>query len=89
VQNFSQKYGWEIFPISVDGEVLGEFPQSKKDNGISKEMGIEVFPALVIVDPKKNVVTPIAYGLISTDKIEENIVVQYQDVIGKSDARMR
>jgi len=81
VQNFSKKYGWEILPISVDGEVLDELPQSKKDNGIAREMGVKVFPALVIVDPKKNTATPIAYGLISTDKIEENIALQYQDVV--------
>ncbi len=80
VKEFSQKYGWETLAISVDGEIIVDFPNSKIDNGISQTMGINVFPSLVVINPRKNSVTPIAYGLVSMDKIEENIEVQYQDL---------
>lgn len=79
VQEFSQKYGWEALNISVDGEILN-LPNGKSDNGITTQMGIKVFPALVVVDPKKNTVTPVAFGLFSMNKIEENLVFQFQGV---------
>ena len=78
VRDFSKKYGWQALFVSVDGDVLEEFPDSKVDNGIAREMGIQHYPALIVVDPIKNIATPVAYGLISADKIEENLILQFK-----------
>ncbi|MCH9625622.1 MAG: hypothetical protein S4CHLAM123_07980 [Chlamydiales bacterium] len=81
VQEFSEKYGWEVLNVSVDEVVLEQLHNTKKDNGISKKMEIALFPALVVVDPRNDIVHPIAFGLVSIDKIEENIMLQFQEVM--------
>ncbi len=40
-------------------------------------MGIDLFPALVVVDPESNTATPIAYGIFTIDKFEENLAIQF------------
>jgi len=78
VKNFSEKYGWAVVAISVDGTILDEFGKPQIDNGISKTMEIAIFPALFVVNPKKKTATPIATGFVSLDQIEENIVLQFK-----------
>ncbi|MFI5342799.1 MAG: type-F conjugative transfer system pilin assembly protein TraF [Chlamydiales bacterium] len=60
VQEFAQKYGWEVIAISSDGTLLERFVNNQLDNGIIQQLGIEVFPSLFLVHPKNSEVTPIA-----------------------------
>jgi len=78
VKDFSEKYQWEILAISVDGVALETLP-TQRDNGLSQKLEVQAFPALMIIDPITDNVTPVAYGLLSLEKIEENIVLQYSE----------
>ena len=78
IKKFSERYNWEVTAISVDGAFLDGFSTSRADNGISKELGISFFPALFVFDPKEKEATPIAYGVVSLDQIEERIILQFQ-----------
>ncbi len=78
VKNFSNKYTWKVIGISVDGKILEAF-DTKLDNGISKKFGITVFPSLILVNPKEDIVAPISFGLASLDQIEENLFVQFSN----------
>lgn len=78
VSNFSEKYNWEVLAISMDGVFFKEFPSSKIDNGISSQMGISIFPALFVVNPNDQTATPVAYGLVSLDQIEEKVILQFK-----------
>jgi len=76
VKQLSDKYGWKVLGISQDGSVLPEFPESKRDNGISQAWGIKGVPAVFVVNPETEQVTPIGHGLISLDQLERNLILQ-------------
>jgi len=76
VKQLSDKYGWKVLGISQDGLMLQEFPDSKRDNGISQAWGIKGVPAVFVVNPETEQVTPIGHGLISLDQLERNLILQ-------------
>jgi conjugal transfer pilus assembly protein TraF len=78
VKYFSEKYSWKVVAISVDGVLLDGFEEARVDNGISKQIGIAVFPALFVINPQEKSATPVAYGFVSLDQIEENILLQFK-----------
>jgi len=73
VKRFSQKHGWKVLAISMDGGKLAEFPEAKSDNGISKRLNIAHLPALVALHPQTGQLIPLAYGLVSESEIEDRI----------------
>lgn len=73
VKRFSQKYGWSVLGISLDGGKVAEFPQAKQDNGIAKRLQITHVPALIAIHPQKGHAIPLAYGMISESEIEARI----------------
>lgn len=73
VKNFSNKYNWSIIAITLDGKTIPEFPDARVDNGISHKLKISSVPALIMVEPKENKVSPIAVGAISEEEIIERI----------------
>lgn len=73
IKRFSQKHGWSVLPISMDGGTLPEFPDAKRDNGISKRLQIAHIPALVAIHPTTGKLIPLAYGLVSESEIEDRI----------------
>lgn len=74
VKSFSKEYGISIFAISVDGKVLKDFENSKVDTGQAKKMNIKYFPALYLVNPKKEEYKPLAYGFISEDDLARRML---------------
>ncbi|MDP3334468.1 MAG: type-F conjugative transfer system pilin assembly protein TraF [Alphaproteobacteria bacterium] len=76
VKQLSEKYGWKVLGISQDGHVLPEFPETKRDNGISQAWGIKGVPAVFVVNPETEQVIPIGHGLISLDQLERNLILQ-------------
>jgi conjugal transfer pilus assembly protein TraF len=79
VLEFAKKYGWEIIAISRDGILLDGFSDNHPDNGTIQKLGIEHFPSLFLVHPKKGDIRPISYGLASIDRIERNIELQFSN----------
>jgi conjugal transfer pilus assembly protein TraF len=77
VQEFAQKYGWEVRAISKDGVLIEGFVHNHIDNGSIHQLGIELFPSLFLVNPKTAAITPVAFGLASVDRIEANIELQF------------
>jgi conjugal transfer pilus assembly protein TraF len=74
VKAFSQKYGFEVKAISADGGELAEFPEAVADNGtIALINPGGVYPALYLVNPKTNLVQPIAWGMVNEIDLEQNI----------------
>jgi conjugal transfer pilus assembly protein TraF len=73
VQQFANKYGWQVIAISVDGGVVPGFKEILPDNGLVAKWKVSVLPALFAVDPKTEHVLPIAYGLTALDQMEERI----------------
>jgi conjugal transfer pilus assembly protein TraF len=74
IKNFSKAYGISIIPISLDGEISPEFPDSQIDKGQAAKLNVTVTPALFAVNPKSKKVIPIAYGLISQEDLRQRIL---------------
>jgi conjugal transfer pilus assembly protein TraF len=71
VKGFSQKYGWSVLAVSLDGGTLSEFPEARRDNGIATRLQISHVPALIALHPRTGQFIPLAYGLVSESEIEE------------------
>lgn len=73
VKRFSQKYGWSVLGISLDGGTLPEFLNAKQNNGIAERLNISHVPALIALHPKTGQLIPLAYGMISESEIEQRV----------------
>ncbi len=79
VQEFSTQHQWMVKPVSVDGVTLNNFPKSLRDSSVAVEMGVAIFPALYLVNMATLEATPIAFGMVTTGQIEENIIIQFEE----------
>lgn len=70
-----KQYGIEIFPISLDGGGLPDFPNPKVDQGAAASLGVTVVPALFLGSKSSGSIAPIGYGAISLTEIVERIYV--------------
>lgn len=70
VKDFSNKYGWEVIAISVDGGKVKEFPGALADYGLLTKWRVPALPALFAVNPTTEEVLPLAFGLTTLAEIE-------------------
>lgn len=85
VRDFSEKYGWKTIAISVDSIEIKGFTSRKKNNGLVQTLGIDLVPALYLIDPKKDIAVPVSFGLVAMDQIEDNIALQFKELNEKYD----
>ncbi|MFT3819876.1 MAG: conjugal transfer protein TraF [Rubrivivax sp.] len=80
---FQDKYGFTVFPVTMDGGVLPDFPNSARDAGLS-DMVAEalkippqhfVVPALVLARPATREVVPIGFGALNMTQMVERIAL--------------
>ncbi|WP_032116551.1 type-F conjugative transfer system pilin assembly protein TraF (plasmid) [Candidatus Arsenophonus nilaparvatae] len=79
VREFAQQYQMAVMPISVDGVINPELPNSQKDRGQAARMQIRYFPALFLVDPSTGSYHPLAYGFISQDDLAKRLLNRVTD----------
>ncbi len=84
VKRFSEKYGWSVLAISMDGGTLPEFPHAKRDNGAATKLQIQHVPALMAIHPKTGQIIPLAYGMVSEAEIERRVMTLTTPHSGKS-----
>lgn len=70
---FSEKYNITIVPISLDGGVLQEFPQAKRDNGAAQRLNVTTVPAVFSVNPSTQAIAPIGFGVLSAQELAQRI----------------
>jgi conjugal transfer pilus assembly protein TraF len=75
VKHFAKKHGWSVLPISLDGGVIPEFPNAKRDNGMAARLQVSHVPALIAFHSGSGQMIPLAYGMVSESEIEERIDV--------------
>lgn len=74
LKRFARTYDFTVVPISVDGGTLAEFPEARYEPTIKTRLGVEVTPAIFLVDPAAGHVQPVAYGVISVSELETRIM---------------
>jgi len=75
IKDFSDRHGFSLIPVSVDGGRSPLLKDTRIDNGQADALGVRYFPALLLINPKDGgQVTPVAYGLTTQDVLATRIV---------------
>ncbi|MFN4266409.1 MAG: conjugal transfer protein TraF [Aquabacterium sp.] len=81
LKRFANAHGLAIFPVSMDGGILPDFPDSRPDNGMAlqvmDQLGIPreqfVVPFTVLARPKTREVIPIGFGVMNETELGERL----------------
>lgn len=71
----TETYGITVFPVSVDGRGLPEYPNSQRDNGLVAKLGIQQVPMLVLGNVRDKRLIPLGSGVISAQDVIERIYI--------------
>lgn len=83
LKRFEQEYGLTVFPISLDGGGLPDYPSALSDNGIAANLNVKVVPAVFLAIPGSREITPIGYGLMAATELAERIYAVTQTKAGE------
>lgn len=75
LQVLQRHYDITVFPISIDGSVLPEFPDARIDNGMASQLNVDQVPMLMLGNVKDKRIIPIGAGVFSVTDIVERIYV--------------
>lgn len=73
LKRFEQEYGMTVFPVSLDGPGLTEYPHPQPDNGIASRLNASVVPALYLSAPSRRQIHPVGFGVIAMTELVERI----------------
>lgn len=79
LKRFEQEFGMLVFPVSLDGGGLPEYPNPQLDNGIAARLNPSVVPALYLTAPSKREIRPVGFGLMALSDLIERIAALAQD----------
>ncbi len=79
LKRFEQEFGVLVFPVSLDGGGLPEYPNPQLDNGIAARLNASVVPALYLTAPSKREIRPVGFGLMALSDLIERIAALAQD----------
>lgn len=73
IRDFSERLGLTLIPVSVDGVISPELPNSRDDKGQANALKLRYFPAILLVNPKTQTILPVAYGLTTQDVLAKRL----------------
>lgn len=74
LKRFSERYGFSVLPISVDGGFLSSFPHAVVDEGQKNAFGVNMLPSLFIVNPKNQKAALVSEGNIDEATLTEHML---------------
>ncbi|WP_126448295.1 conjugal transfer protein TraF [Sulfuricystis multivorans] len=74
----TELYGITVFPVSLDGGGLPEYPQAKPDNGLASALGITQVPTMVLGNVKDRRMIIVGSGVVAIDDLIQRIYVLTQ-----------
>jgi conjugal transfer pilus assembly protein TraF len=80
---YQRNYGIEVFPVSLDGGTLPEFPNARLDNGASQNLNVTTVPAIFLADKRSGKIQPVGYGVMSLEEIVNRVYVLTQTQPGQ------
>ena len=87
LQMFERRYGIPVMAVSLDGSGIREFPNAKRDNGISRSVtggrGISVTPTIYLLDRQTKTAVPLGQGVLAMEDIVDRIWVLTQTTPGQ------
>ena len=81
LQDFCKKFNFSLIPVSMDAKKSELLPNTRFDGGQAARLGIQYFPAIVLVNPRDSKFAPVAFGLTTQDVLLRhlNSVVNHFD----------
>ncbi len=79
LKRFEQEFGMTVFPVSLDGRGLPEYPNPQLDNGIATRLNASMVPALYLTAPSKRQIRPVGFGVMALTELLERIAALAQD----------
>lgn len=74
LRGFSERYGFSVLAVSLDGGILPDFPQPKFDTGIAEKLEVDLVPALFLVAPKQRSFNAVGYGYMSAEMLRQRLL---------------
>jgi conjugal transfer pilus assembly protein TraF len=74
IKTWCSERGISLVAVSVDGRISEQLPQSRRDSGQAQAMNVRYFPATFMVDPKTRHWQPLAWGFMSHDDLDRQVV---------------
>ena len=79
LKRFEQEFGMTVFPVSLDGRGLPEYPNPQPDNGIATRLNASVVPAIYLTAPSKRQIRSVGFGVMAMTELVERIAALAQD----------
>lgn len=79
LKRFEQEFGMLVFPVSLDGKGLPEYPNPQPDNGTAARLNATVVPALYLTAPSKREIRPVGFGVMALSDLIERIATVAQE----------
>jgi len=71
-------YGITVFPVSLDGGALPDFPNPARDNGMARVLDVKQVPYVALGNIKDHRLIPLGSGVLSVQDIVERIYILTQ-----------
>ena len=71
----SDMHGLSVFPVSVDGSALPEYPGAARDNGLVERLGVSAVPMMVLANVRDKRLVPLGSGVVSIQDLIERIYI--------------
>ena len=71
---FSDTYQIEVFPVTLDGQGLKEFPKAAADNGMAERVSLQKVPTIYLAIPQENFLVPIGSGVMTFNELRERVL---------------
>ncbi len=75
MQQFASINQIALIPVSMDGNVSASFPDSRIDHGQAAKLGVQAFPAVMLVNPDTHQVQPVMYGFATMDELLQRFLL--------------
>lgn len=73
LKRFSETYGFKVITVSIDGGTVDEFPDVMYSPEFADRLGVKTTPAVILANPRENVIEPISYGFVGLSELEKRI----------------
>ncbi len=74
LHGLAQATGMTIFPVSLDGAGLPDFPAPHLDNGAAAKLNVTTVPALFLAEPANGRIVPVGFGVMAESQLIERLV---------------
>lgn len=78
LKRFENTYGISVFPLTINGEGLNEYPNPGNGRQMADRLDIRRTPSLILVYPQEDKMLPLASGLVTEDELIRRIIILNQ-----------